>query len=367
MAIPGEKSSERTTPIFSIIVPVYNVNPDYFRQCMQSILDQSFQQLEVILVDDGSQKYCSDACDDYMRMDHRVKVIHQENQGVSAARNHGMEAATAEWIMFVDADDWLELNACELLFEYLQKTPCDMLLFNGVRDYLEYQKKLNYGFENETLFDMDDFGTKEKLYRRAMGVQNLKDTRYCVIYYSWDKVYRRDFLIGNQLKYPVGIPKSEDKVFILKCMEKMKTMYYIEKTLYHYRINSESVCHSYSENADIDRIRLSSQLVEIAKRMDRELAEKSGNSRYCGITEECNRFIFGIITDVMRLKYYHPDYPRDTKECEKEVKRFLNTQPFYEAIRANPYSKLPFNAKVKKYMLSHGMAKLFFRLKQAKK
>ena len=350
-------------PFFSIIVPIYNIDAGYLDQCINSILEQSFPGIEVILVDDGSRKDCADACDTYAAKDDRVRVIHQQNQGVSAARNTGIEAASAEWIMFVDADDWLEKDACETVRDCLRDTDCEILMFSGTVESSGQQKKLSYGLKEGTVYDAEDPEIREMLYRRVMGVQNLKEGRYSVLYYSWDKVYRRDFLMDNGIRYPVGIPKSEDKVFILLCFEKLGRLFYVGNALYHYRINDSSACHHYSGKADTDRIGLSGILIEIADRMDKELSVLKGDPSFRGITDECNRFIFGITTDVIRLKYFHPDNPQDEKTRNREAKAFLRTEPFRSAIRSVKYDELPFNAKVKKFMLSHGMVSLFYRFK----
>lgn len=348
-------------PFFSIIIPVFNVNLDYFEVCMNSILKQSFGDFEVIIVDDGSNKDCAYRYDYYAKVDNRVKVIHQANQGVSVARNRGIEAATAEWIMFADADDWLEINACEILNSYLCNISCDILLFSATKEYAEKQEKINYGLEHEKIYKTSEIDIREMLYLRTMGT---KSSVLGNLYYSWDKVYNRNFLLDNHLQYPAGISKSEDKVFILRCLQKLSSLLFVDTALYHYRINEASVCNRYSENADSDRIALANLLEQVAFSMDRELGEIKGDSHYNKIQMQFNRFIFGIITDVLFLKYYHLDYPRSKQERNAEVKAFLNTEPFKSSIRTVKYSDLTRKAKVKKFMLSYGLVSQFYKLKQ---
>lgn len=102
-------------PKVSVIVPVYNVEP-YLRQCLDSIVSQTLKDIEIILIDDGSTDGSGEICDEYKREDHRIRVIHKVNEGLSAARNDGIDASTAPYIMFVDGDDWVEPEFCE--------TPC---------------------------------------------------------------------------------------------------------------------------------------------------------------------------------------------------------------------------------------------------
>ena len=353
---------------FSIIIPVYNVNFMYFDVCMNSILNQTICDYEVIIVDDGSKKECADLCDQYAEKYEQVHVIHREKQeGVSAARNLGVQSAHAEWIMFVDADDWIETNTCETLKMCLQNVSCDILMFDAVKEFSSKKERMNYGLEDRTLYSTADVPTREMLYIRAMGSNNTKSKRMSVIYYSWGKIYRRSFLINNNILFPYGIKKSEDKVFILTCFQKMQSLYYVKDVFYHYRIHESSVCHSYSEDADTDRLALSRILESTAKRMDKELGEKKNNFSYNEITKQYTRFIFGIITDVFENKYYHSEYPRSNKERNKEVKVFLNTEPFRSSIRSIKYSDLPRAAKIKKFLLLCGMHRLLYFAKKYRK
>ena len=354
-------------PFFSIIVPIYNTPATYFEMCINSLVEQTFKDIEIILVDDGSKQDTASMCDQYAMKNSRIRVIHQQNQGVSAARNHGIDQSTADWIMFVDADDWIELDACERLSVALRENSCDMLLFNAVKEYPARREALNYGFKSGELYRTDDVTVREQLYRRAMGSPNTKAGKLCVVYYSPDKVFRRSFLMKNGLRFPVGLPKSEDKVFILSCFEKMDSMYYLSDALYHYRINDASVCNRYSETADLDRIALSKELSVIAERMDRELGALKGKPEYREITKEFYRFIFGIISDVLLLKYYHPDYPKGKIDRRSEAKKFLSQEPFASSISACSYGELPKNAMLKKFLLSHGMVGTFCFIKEAMK
>lgn len=116
-------------PKVSVIIPVYNVEK-YLIECLKSIVNQSYKNLEIILVDDGSPDNSGKICDEYATCDTRIKVIHKENGGVSCARNVGLDLASGEYICFVDPDDWLEYNALELCFTYLLITKADLCFFD---------------------------------------------------------------------------------------------------------------------------------------------------------------------------------------------------------------------------------------------
>lgn len=339
------------TPFFSIIIPVYKVRQDYFEMCVESIRNQSFRDVEIILVDDGSPDNCGILCDEYSKMDGRIKVIHQKNQGVSAARNAGIDAAQGEWIMFVDADDWIADGSYEKLATYVCNSNYDILMFRLVKLYENQTVALTYPFEANRLYDTSIYEDKEVLYRLAMRPPKLGNS---VVYYSVDKVIRREFLNTKKLRYPVGLPKSEDKVFVLQCFEKLRKLYFIDEAYYFYRINIDSVCNRYSDNADMDRLQLARMLLPIAHRMDTELGNLKGDRNYSVLTNDCKRFLFGIISDVFSLKFFHPDCPYSRSESKEMAKKFLKTEPFYSCIQDVKYNQLSVSAKVKKFLLQRG-------------
>lgn len=347
----------------SIIVPIFKVREDYLEECMRSIVNQSFTDFEVILVDDGGPREVGVLCDTYARMDARIRVIHQDNQGVSVARNNGLADAKADWIMFVDADDWLEEDACERLKQHLDGNNWDILLFSCIKEYANNHVLMNYGLQHGQTYKTANVEERELLYRRAMRPPTLSRVKAWPLYYSWNKVYRREFLLKNDIRYPDGISKSEDKIFALRCFEKLSTLHCVGDALYHYRINADSVCNSYLENVDTDRLKLVKELEEIARRMDRELGALKNDAEYCILTEDYRRFVFGIISDVLLLKYYHPDCPYDKQTQKREAIAFLEMEPFKSVLISTTYKSLTTEGKVKKWMLKRNLLRPFSMMK----
>lgn len=115
-------------PDVSVIVPVYKVEP-YLRQCLDSLIGQTKQEIEIILIDDGSPDNCGQICEEYAKKDSRIKVFHQENQGLAQTRNNGLEASTADYIMFVDSDDWVAPTFCEQAYQLITEKHADMVIF----------------------------------------------------------------------------------------------------------------------------------------------------------------------------------------------------------------------------------------------
>lgn len=346
---------------FSFIIPVYNTSEEYLNTCVESLMKQTFSDIEIILVDDGSREECAAYCDALSAQDQRIRVIHKENQGVSMARNDGIAAAVGEWIMFADADDWLEEDACEKLRDFLMAQECDMLMFDFFKEYENRQVPVTHGLEHGHVYDLADAAVREYFYRRVMKIPGAKSGE-CPAYYSCDKVIKRSLLTDNHLVYPKGIIKSEDKIFILECIEKLGKLLYVKENFYHYRQSAASACHRYSANIDSNRKQMAEMLMKIAGRMDAELGSLTGNKNYHKLTEDCEYFVFGVITDVLLLKYYHEDYPGSERERRKEAIKFLKEEPFRTSIRNSKYSSLSMVSRLKKLLLSMGFVSLFSKI-----
>lgn len=343
-------------PFFSIIIPVYKVRQDYLETCVESIRNQSFRDLEIILVDDGSPDNCGALCDEYAKKDTRIKVIHQANQGVSVARNAGIEAAQGEWTMFVDADDWIAETACDILAEQLEVFDGEILMYSHIKVYNGQQIQAYYNLDADTTYDASQAENRENLYRIAMRPTQGKASG---VYFCWDKAYRHSFLQEYNLRFPIGVPKSEDKVFTLLCFEKANRFRFSNQPFYFYRINAGSVCNRYSETADTDRFQLARILLSIAERMDAEIGELKGNKEYSVLTNDCKRFLFGIISDVFSLKFFHPDCSYSKRERKATAKKFVETDPFHGCIQDMKYEQLSMSAKLKKFLLQRGWVGIY--------
>lgn len=350
-------------PTFSIIVPVYKLREEYFHQCVTSILGQTYTDFELVLVDDGSPDNCGKLCDEYAGKDSRIRVIHQENQGVSVARNNGIRAATADWVWFVDGDDWVEKDSLEILNTCISQEPdVDIFQFCACLEKRDKTISLDCSLDTERLYELSNPEDRLFLYRRMMGaVQTEKGASAGAVYYSWDKLIRRDAVLKNGLVYPVGIPKSEDKVFFCLCLEKIKKLRTIPNQLYHYRLNTESVCRRFVPDLDRKRLQVAQILIEIARRMDEELAIVLQKPGFHGIYDECTKFLFQVITDVLLMCFHHKDNP-NRKTWRRDALRFLETEPFKSAINDVPYSSLSKVTKVKKILLQCRCVSIFCKL-----
>ena len=216
--------------LISIIVPVYNVEP-YLRKCVDSILAQTYTNLEVILVDDGSPDNCGAICDEYAARDERVRVIHKENGGLSDARNAGLNIMNGSYVAFVDSDDWIEPEMYKRLMSIMHRYHADMA-FGGVTDdciregqYVSV-KTSDYG---ETPCAEDAIAAMRRYFYGSWA--------------AWDKLYRADLF--RTIRYPVG-EINEDEAIVLQLLDQCERVCYTNEVFYHYihRESGESITSS---------------------------------------------------------------------------------------------------------------------------
>ncbi|MDR1825314.1 MAG: glycosyltransferase [Bifidobacteriaceae bacterium] len=220
-AQPGlDTAPGATPPLVSLIVPVYNVE-QFLEQCVQSILEQQHANLEVILVDDGSPDGSGAICDALAGQDQRVKVIHQANQGVSTARNAGLEAAAGEYIAFVDGDDWLEPDFITYMLQVIEATKAPMAMsFNNFTTVDTVQVK-----EDSIEAWSPERATAALLYP-AITVG------------SWNKLFRRDFLDEAGIRFKPELFSSEGLRFVTDASQRAGTVGVGRRKVYHYRLNN---------------------------------------------------------------------------------------------------------------------------------
>lgn len=211
----------------SIIVPVYNCEA-YLRRCVESLTAQTEKKLQIILVDDGSRDGSGALCDELARQDSRIVVLHQENAGVSAARNTGLGAVTGEYVGFVDADDHIDPQTYEIALKAIQN--CDIAMWDtrSVYDDGSTGPDTISGLEGDRVLHRRDWNP-ELLSQMAGSVCRC--------------LYRAELLSG--LRFPVGIKLSEDRLFNLQAMGKAERLHYMKTPLYARYVRKGSACNSY--------------------------------------------------------------------------------------------------------------------------
>ncbi len=219
--------------LISVIIPVYNVEK-YLPACLESVLKQSYQELEILLVDDGSTDSSGSICEEYAAKDGRIKVIHQENGGVSVARNTGIAACRGEYVGFVDSDDLIHERMFERLLDELQKNHADLSVCDLLRFKESSELKQKTEKAEALLYSQEQY--LKKFFK--IGSQTIE-------YYPWNKLYKRELLREDQ--YPKGVRDGEDIFATLKAVLKAEKIAVFQEELYFYRENPNSVTASFSE------------------------------------------------------------------------------------------------------------------------
>ena len=238
-------------PLVSIIIPVYQVEK-YLDRCISSVLAQSHQELEVILVDDGSADRCPEMCDQWKARDSRVVVIHQENGGLSKARNVGLKIAKGEIIGFVDSDDWIEPNMVELLLAALLETGADIAV-GGIKTFTDDSEDVVY--TQPKPFVRKLYIAEEALRRLLLFVKGF------ICSGVWNKLYRRSILLNNT--FPEG-KLHEDVLWTARAIGNAKTIVSINQICYHYLLRSDSLSHDTRQKVKLiyDELEMNEQRLE---------------------------------------------------------------------------------------------------------
>ena len=208
-------------PKVSVIIPVYNVEK-YLKECLDSIVNQTLKDIEIICVNDGSTDNSLKIIKDFAQIDNRIVIINQQNFGVSSARNQGIKKAIGEYIIFVDSDDWLELNCIEELVKNTFNNDTDILCF-GINCY-----------NNGSTFQRSDINILNQYYTfNHLSIDITKN----LIQNVWGKLFKREFLLKYDIKFPENIVTCEDGLFCLFCLYEEPKIKLLNKCLYNYRIN----------------------------------------------------------------------------------------------------------------------------------
>ena len=202
--------------LFSVIVPVYNVE-QYLEKCVNSILQQTYTDFELILVDDGSPDKCGEMCDEFAKKDKRIKVIHQKNGGVSAARNNGINIARGKYICFVDSDDWVSEKFLAGFAEQIQKKDVDILIC-GVEKLLP-NKNISYIFNSNNVMDIKKYLLTNKW---PLWVCNKCFNKKCFKDFSFPvgKIYEDAYFLADILLQFDNIVCVEDSIYFYNCLNK---------------------------------------------------------------------------------------------------------------------------------------------------
>ena len=326
-----------TTPLISVIVPVYRVEK-YLERCVKSILSQTYKNLEVILVDDGSPDQCPAICDACAEKDARVKVIHQENKGLSGARNAGIDAASGEYLAFVDSDDYVSPHFIEELYQLLQDTGCAI-----GQCRFSYVKGDGLVEEGDSAFCIY---RGESLMEQLYGPEE-KATCFVV---AWNKLYRAELFKETGIRYPEG-RIHEDEATTYRLFHEAKKLAFLDRALYgYYTENGGSITSVFSAK----RLQWLTAHEERIAFFKKNGYEKLLPAAYRKLCDACITFYFRCTEQV-----------KDAEELKKELRKRLET---YRANGAAWIAALPLKTRMgyELFSMSPGLyAKMLQKMQEA--
>ena len=332
--------------LISVIVPVYNVEA-YLERCVNSILRQTYQTLEIILVDDGSTDASAKMCDAFAKQDTRIKVVHKQNGGLSDARNAGLHAASGAYIGYVDSDDWIENDMYEKLYRACVTHDAQLCV---CRYFQEYTNRTEGGGSAQTVPL-----SRDELLRIYIGGHD----QYVIYNSVWSKLFRRELVKG--VEFPKG-RNSEDIVYTTKAFCKLERAVYLDECLYHYVLDREGSIMNVSRGERMFRdelpfwrehIALIGELVSVDMAdfalyhfwrrllfyyIDFKKAQKMGDTRAGDYAKKLVREIWRDKKEIRRV-YQRPDVSRGDRA---RMKLFLISPSIYAAA-VRWYDKLVVN------------------------
>lgn len=278
-------------PLISVIVPVYNVEK-YVEECIESILNQTLKNIEIIIVNDGSTDKSNELVNNLANKDNRITVINQSNKGLSMARNVGVDLAKGEYVSFIDSDDWIEKSMLEEMYKSAKNNNCDIVQCQI--------KNIKNNIPTRKLLDKSDI---KKYIKRQLIAGKLST-------YAWDKIYKRKFLKDNNL-YFENKPRFEDWYFIMKAVSKMSRFMAIDNQFYNYRTNEGSLSKRYYNNYEDLIIELQEKKYEYMKAW--EISSK----------EDELKSLLNLGDDILHLinYIYNPQYGLSKKEKLEKLKK----------------------------------------------
>jgi glycosyltransferase involved in cell wall biosynthesis len=230
-------------PKVTIIIPVYNVE-QYLRQCLDSVVNQTLRDIEIICVNDGSPDGSPQILDEYAARDSRITVIHKENGGLSSARNAAFSYTKSEYTLFVDSDDWIESDLCEKTVIVSDQEEADMTLF-----FYRYIPEVKYSYTLENFLKRNSFATIDKM--TLLGHMM-----------AWSKLWKTQFLRDNNIKFPEGIC-FEDNVVHWNALLQHPKLAVVPEQFYWYRVRSDSITQSSHEQMFFDTLLCYDRIKEI--------------------------------------------------------------------------------------------------------
>lgn len=292
-------------PKVSIIIPVYNIPEDILHKCIQSAMSQTLQEIEIILVDDGSTDQTSaKICDEMGLLDSRITVIHKANGGLAAARNTGYEAAKGEWITFLDSDDYLSNEICKSCYEKGCRSNAELVIFGTVQEFGFKNILFRYHYEEGTVFD------REACKQLQADILDFSGN----IATAWAKLIRRDFLKQHGITHNAELRQGSEGIeFNIRLFEQVNKVYFTSEIGYHYVYNPNSISAKHNEKNHYYVLRC---FEEIKKQITKSANQEKLQDRFY------HRIAYIVVSSAI-TGFFSPVNPQSYKEKVNSYQKYL--------------------------------------------
>lgn len=336
-SINNYEANNMTNPLVSIIVPVYKVPKPYLEKCIESTIAQTLKEIEILLVDDGSPDSCGTICDMYAKQDIRIRVLHnKKNKGLSFARNCGCKKAVGEWIMFVDGDDWIEPEMCQVMYEIGKKKHVQLVMCGITRNYGKTAK--------EYKFTLEDGKVWEEMEIKWLQQQLLVYDGNIAVAYS--KLIQRKFLVDYDIYHDEELRQgAEGLEFNLRLFEKLQSATFINRPFYHYIYNDNSISASHNEDNHEFVIKCFEKI--------KEFIDISNNSDMLKPWFD-NRLLYVIITTAIS-GYFNPDNNESYSDKKQKYEKYLRRSIVKDALVTKNTAGIGWSRKIILYFIRHRM------------
>lgn len=305
--------------LISVIVPVYNVE-NYLIRAVDSVRRQSHRHVEIILVDDGSTDASGRLCERARQKDVRVRTIHQENRGVSAARNAGIAAASGDYLFFLDPDDTIEPTALEIMLQTMREKNCDLVICGVRKLFLDARGKVKE--EKLRRLDKEGFYPNIDLILKLRS-RDMNDVDCCGS--SCNRLYKKEFFAANPEPFPADIRYCEDVYFSVDILNACRRIYFIQAPLYNYYRYHVSLRKSSMDSFVKNRF-------DIYKKIHLKIYRIIQNKVDRAKLKECqHNFIDRVILACVNM--CDPKSPCGREEVAAQLKRIVNDESVIEALR----------------------------------
>jgi len=312
-------------PKISVIIPVYNVE-QYLSQCLESVVSQTLSDIEIVVVDDGSPDESSKIYQSYADKDSRIIIVKKENAGVSKARNTGLMHATGDWVIFIDSDDWMATDACEILYREAVNNDVDMVIADV---YIHHEKSVN---ERVHVFSESFVSEDRKLikqYKKSIigYAYNPKPYKKCTMPTGlggpWNKLVKRSILSENNILYDSYVNGIfDDCLFSLEVLEHVKKIAYVACPVYYYRMVATSLLHRYKANILDTNYRIFERIQKHIQKYERWEDFKGA-------------FFFYVVRrldESLGVYFFAKENPQSFRERLNSLKQLILSEPYRMAL-----------------------------------